>query len=232
MLFKSQVYTQASGSIGGITYSHNRGGMYTRGRAMPVNPNTTRQQTIRSVMGALVSAWNNTLTAAQRNGWNVYASNVLVTNRLGDQVNLSGINQYIRSNSIRLQRGVTRVDTAPSMNDTGEPVTGVNTVAIAADVLTFNSELAVPASDDGDVYVFIGKNINAGIGFYKGPYQALDPASPPIAVAAAATTVACGGDMTSIDYPHAAGGTMPLRIVIAYDDGRVTQAFSEITFPA
>ena len=43
MLFKSAAFTQASGSVGGLTFAHNRGGMYTRARSIPVNPKT--QQT-------------------------------------------------------------------------------------------------------------------------------------------------------------------------------------------
>ena len=48
MKFTSQVYTQASGSVGGLTYSHNRSGMYTRARSTPTDPASTLQLERRS----------------------------------------------------------------------------------------------------------------------------------------------------------------------------------------
>jgi len=43
MKFKSPILSQASGSIAGITFSHNRGGMYVRARAVPTNPGSPQQ---------------------------------------------------------------------------------------------------------------------------------------------------------------------------------------------
>ncbi|HSR54544.1 MAG TPA: hypothetical protein VLV83_27270, partial [Acidobacteriota bacterium] len=110
MLFKSAMVTQVSGSVGGMTGSHNAGGYYFRSRVIPVNPNTSFQQSIRGVMGQLTSRWISTLTAAQRQGWEDYAQQVTLTNPLGDQRNVSGLNQYIRSNLSRRQPSLPFVD--------------------------------------------------------------------------------------------------------------------------
>ncbi|KKM06452.1 hypothetical protein LCGC14_1743870, partial [marine sediment metagenome] len=48
MLFKSGLITQGSGSIGGLTASHNRGGMYFRARTIPTNPATSFQTVVRN----------------------------------------------------------------------------------------------------------------------------------------------------------------------------------------
>jgi hypothetical protein len=104
MKFKSQVYTQASGSIGGVTYSHNRFGMYTRGKVIPVNPNTALQQAARTRLAIFAANWK-LLTAEQRQAWAAWAAVVLKTNPLGDQVTLTAFNWYVAVNAQRAQVG-------------------------------------------------------------------------------------------------------------------------------
>jgi len=117
MKFKSAIVTQASGSIGGLTAAHNKGGMYLRSRATPVNPQTAAQVAIRNAMSQLTTAWQETLTAAQRDAWRTYAENVLLPDKLGEPRNIGGIGMYIRSNVPRLQAGLARVDDGPVVFD-------------------------------------------------------------------------------------------------------------------
>jgi len=113
MLYKSQVYTSASGSVGGLTYARNRFGAYTRGRAVPVNPNSTRQQTARAFLAEFATAWAS-LTDAQRASWEAWAAIVTKTNKLGDQIFLTGFNWFVAINSQRAQAGITATLTVPS----------------------------------------------------------------------------------------------------------------------
>lgn len=102
-LFKSHVLTQASGSVAGLTYSRSRAGLVLRNRSTPVNRQTSRQLAVRNAITILVNTWTETLTQAQRNRWNVYAANVPITNRLGDQRTTTGQNWFIASNTPRIQ---------------------------------------------------------------------------------------------------------------------------------
>ena len=62
--------TAVGGSIGGATAARAKGGVdYLRARVTPTNPNTTRQQVVRTSLGLLSSAWRNTLSAAERLSW-------------------------------------------------------------------------------------------------------------------------------------------------------------------
>ena len=110
MLFKSALITQASGSIGGMTASRNKGGAYFRARALPTNPNTPEQQAVRGYLGTLANLWTNVLTPANRVLWDFYAFNVPVINAVGDSIQLTGQQMYIRANVPRLQAGLPRVD--------------------------------------------------------------------------------------------------------------------------
>lgn len=241
MKYKSAMVTQASGSVGGMTASHNRGGMYMRARTIPVNPNTVRQQMVRNYFTALVQAWTNTLTADQRGNWSEWAANVPFTTTLGDQLILSGQQAYIRANTPRLQNNLARIDAAPTIFDNGEPVTDIQdagsatpgTIGMTAapDTLATNVIQAVAPSDDGDLLWSWGRAINPSVNFYKGPYQAgYTGATAPVAVASGVGTTAVGtaaADLT-IDAPPVIGQRRAVSLRIAYDDGRLSLPFRVI----
>ena len=105
---------QMSGSIAGNTFARNRYGNYVRARTKPVNPNSALQQQVRNAMADLTTRWSSVLTAVQRTAWNLYASNTPMTNRLGETVNLTGFNHYIRSNSLLLRCALSLVGAGPS----------------------------------------------------------------------------------------------------------------------
>lgn len=113
MKFLSALVTSASGSIGGMTASRNRGGMYLRSRVTPVNPSTGRQQFVRNSMSQLVGLWNQALDAAQRESWDQYAQAVPMQGSLGSEVQLSGVNHFVRTNSAALRCGLSIIEEAP-----------------------------------------------------------------------------------------------------------------------
>ena len=130
---------EARGSVGGTVFSRNTHGAYMRNRSVPVNPNTARQAAIRLKVEQLQAIWRDTLTTAQRTAWNDYASQTPVLNRVGQSTKLSGINMYIRTNSLYLTAGGTRIDAAPPVNGVaplpditynGTTVLGVNVTAV------------------------------------------------------------------------------------------------------
>jgi hypothetical protein len=171
--FKSPVYSQASGSIAGITYSHNRGGLYTRARAIPVNSQTQQQQTVRNFVSTLTALWTNTLTTAQRAGWETYALNTNMVDSLGEPRNIGGLAHYVRSNVPRLQSSKTRIDTAPSVFG----LAVLSTIAAIADVSDQNFQVAFSTADEwakaagGHLFVFQSRPVNPGINYFKGPYR-------------------------------------------------------------
>lgn len=101
------------GSIGDNTFSHNRGGDYVRRRVSPTNPNSTRQQTMRTLLGTLAALWSTTLTAVQREQWNTWADNQTKEGPLGNSINWTGINAYVALNAHLLDAGDTRIDAPP-----------------------------------------------------------------------------------------------------------------------
>jgi len=96
---KSAIMTSGAGSIGGVTLSHNRGGMYLKARSNKVNRSTATQVASRSRLAQLAVEWQN-LTDPQRAGWNQYATNVPVNDNDGDPLFLTGQQHFIRTNGV------------------------------------------------------------------------------------------------------------------------------------
>lgn len=107
-------FGSASGSIGGKVASRNRYGNYMRTRAIPTNPNTQRQQDARSRFQFTASRWAVALSPAQRTAWNLYGDTVDMIGPLGQTINLTGFNHYIRSNTAILQAVLPVVDAGPT----------------------------------------------------------------------------------------------------------------------
>lgn len=221
MIFKSAIITQGSGSIGGMTFSHNRGGPYIRARATPTNPNTVYQQAVRAAMSQLSVLWQTILTAPQRTAWAAYAENVPVKNALGDNIFLTALNHYIRSNVPRIQTALPRVDDAPVIFNLGpytQPSFAIDAASDEVDV-SFTDTDEWANEDDAAMIVYGSIPKDETINYFKGPYRFLDNidgdgVTAPTSPAAIALTQAI-----------VAGQRNFFRIVVSRADGRLSADF-------
>lgn len=123
--------SQVSGSIGGTTFSRNRGGQYTRARAIPVTSTTAEALAAKARLSTASSAWQG-LTPGERDAWAFWARANPVTNTLGNSITLTGQQAFV----------------------------GNHTRMVLADAATLTSPPIVPAPDaltsavqDGDIGV-------------------------------------------------------------------------------
>lgn len=208
----------ASGSMGSVTFSRNRGGPYIRNRAIPTNPNTVFQQVIRALVAQLTNLWLNVLTAAQRAAWDVYAFNVPLPNALGEPRNVGGLGMYVRSNVPRLQTTLSRVDDAPlifNLGDFTEPSIAVATPSSVS--LAFDNTDAWANETGSAMLFYFGRPQNPSINFFKGPYRF--------------TTSAAGDDTTPptspevvsvVPFPLATDQVLHIRSQVSRLDGRLS----------
>jgi len=182
-----------TGSIAGNTYARNRYGNYARARTKPVNPNTDRQNAVRAAMAFLTDRWAQTLTGDQRTAWNLYGSNVAMTNRLGETINLSGYNHYIRSNLERKRVTGSVIDDGPVVFEIpAEDPTFAITASEATQQITFTYDDGMDWADENGAWLFLyqGQPQNPQRNFFAGPWRycsivegvnGAPPASPKIA---------------------------------------------------
>ncbi|MCH7787937.1 MAG: hypothetical protein IH940_00675 [Acidobacteria bacterium] len=220
MLFESQIISRASGSIGGLVASHNKGGNYFRARTTPTDPGTVFQTKVRTDMAGLVDAWNSVLTQAQRDAWAVYAANVPLLNPFGEPRTVTALNMYCRVNVPRLQAGLTRIDPAPVDFNTGE-FTNIGMAAgeVAGILIVFDNTDDWANEDDSSMLVFASRPQNIGIQFFKGPYRLAgtidgDSTTPPSSPATFAVP----------PFSIMQGQRLFTRVAVARADGRYSTA--------
>jgi hypothetical protein len=210
------------GSIAGTTYARNSYGSYARARTKPVNANTTAQQSIRSLMQQLTTAWNQTLTDTQRGEWNAYANAVNWLNRLGESVQLTGFNMFVRSNLAIVYAGGTRVDDGPAVLSLPE---ADESLSISADEaaqelsVTFDDTMNWLDETGGHLVIFAGQPVNSTVNFFAGPWKIAgkidgDDSTPPTSPSTLDNPFTVQEDQKQFFYA---------RILRA--DGRVTQPF-------
>lgn len=113
-----------SGSLAGVTASHNRFGQYERSRRSPVQPTmSTRQSTAKANFAAASSAFAS-LTQEQIESWNTYADGHPVVNALGQSVKLTGHMMFVSLNAQLLNCGEDINTEPPSDSSVFAPVVG------------------------------------------------------------------------------------------------------------
>jgi len=213
---------QMAGSVAGSTYARNRYGNYVRARTVPTNPNTPNQQTVRASMSFLTSMWRQGLTANQRTAWNLYASNVVMKNRLGEACYLSGFNHFIRSNMILKQSNLQLVQDGPVIFElpAQDPTMSIAASSIDDEIeITFDDTMDWANESDGHLVSFQGMPMNPTRNFFAGPWRLLGqiPGSD-----MAPPTVPAGFDVV---FPIVTGQRQWVYARIIRADGRLSEPF-------
>jgi hypothetical protein len=154
-----------SGSIGGSTYSHNRGGPYIRRRATPVTSTTQAAMAAKNRMAAGSQAWQ-ALTAGQRLAWKEWALENPALNALGQTITLTG-HQAFCGNFSRCQTAGVATLTAPPITPAPTPLA---TTSITGDIGVGTIELTYTATPLGATeYLWLVANVanSAGINYVE-----------------------------------------------------------------
>lgn len=232
MLIKSQLVTQVSGSIGGLTGSRNAGGMYFRARGLPTNPNTSRQQAVRNAVSLLATRYVEELSPSQRESWRLYAANVPLVGPLGDPRDIGPMPMYVRCNVPRIQAGLDIVDDGPTIFDQGPAVlTTANPTYQLADPGVTPSQVSIPFDtaeswpnqDDSALLVYMSRPQNPSIERYHGPYRYVgaiegadsDGPTPPAV-------------LTNLPYEPAPDQHIWFRLRVTLADGRLSPTIVQL----
>lgn len=111
------------GTVGGMTFSQNRGGPYARSWHKPPNPRSTAQLAQRSNLAEHAINWRN-LSAANKATWDAYAAlpAQALTDSLGQTYYASGYNWYITTNTNLVHIGGAAAVAAPAGARPGTPI--------------------------------------------------------------------------------------------------------------
>lgn len=165
-----------SGKIGGTVFAKNRSGSYARAWSKPVKPASELQQQRKNAITTLSQYWSNSMTDGEREAFRTYAAAVPSVNRLGEQVFNTGMNHFMRINSIRTICGLTPLKVAPSTLTLPEVDSTMAVVCDAKDqtiTVTFDEALPWYLEEDSRLVLFMGRPQNGSRKFFAGPYKFL-----------------------------------------------------------
>lgn len=213
MLFRGVLVGTASGKMGAMVASHNKGGQYLRARVVPSGKVASEfQQVVRNALGSLATAWGQ-LTETQRARWTDYAAAVPGKNALGDNIQLSGENWFIACNTPRLQAGEAIVNDAPTEFNRGTtliPDLQVTGLGASSGTLSFGGTVTAPAT----VLMYQGRPYSLGRAKYYGQYRYVGKLD-----------ITAGASGTTFTPAFPFSGTTnacELKVVITQDDGRLS----------
>lgn len=87
-----------SGSIGGTTFSHNRGGQYMRRRAIPTRVTSVAALAQKARIAGMSAAYGS-ITDLQKASWVTWAQQAPMVDKLGQQFTMSGHQAFVRINA-------------------------------------------------------------------------------------------------------------------------------------
>lgn len=165
MKYLSALISQGSASIGGATFSKNRGGNYIRKRVAPVQPRSSAQQAIRASLSALSGQWK-TLSSSQLAAWSALASTITLKDSLGNSYIPTGNQLFVGLNATLTTCAETTITTAP-----GAPPAFADMLPIAATATAGTPSFAITTSLGAAPtgFVFLVRATpqgSAGIAFY------------------------------------------------------------------
>lgn len=213
----------ARGSMGGMTVSRNRSGAYARARITPINPQSPRQSVIRAIIAQITAAWANLLDDAQRAAWAIFADNVPANNKLGQVIKLSGFNQYVKSNTVLLNAGMTTVEDAPILFTLpGEDPTFATEIDAGTGIISvaFDDTRDWVGEDISGLVVQMGIPVSPGIKFFNNPWRHAG------VILGDGTTPPTSPDVTiSVPFEVGDGQRVFTRAKVVRGDGRVSDWF-------
>ena len=163
-LFKGSAIVGAiSGKSGGVVFSRNKAGAYVKGFVVPTNPNTIKQQDVRSSFANLVGLWKG-LTKAEQQSWIDIAPQYPYQNRVGDTKEYTGQQLFIKLNQNLDIVGIAPLDTPnvpESFSDTR--VTATAFVLTAGVLTTATITIAAIGLSTESIIAMSTVNVGGGI---------------------------------------------------------------------
>lgn len=211
-----------SGSVAGNTFSHNRYGAYVRNRTIPVNPNSSRQQAARLNFSDVAATWQAALTQVQRDAWNLYGSSVVMKNRLGADVFLTGFAHYLRSGTAGLNAGLGVQEDGPVIFTLPESDSSfVPTISEATQLISvvFDTNLDWVGEDDAFMNIYMSQPRSGGREFIDGPFRSAG------VILGDGTTPPTSPQTIAVPFAVAENQKVIVQARIGRADGRLSELF-------
>lgn len=159
--------TDARGKLGGHVFSKNRSGAYVRTKVTPVNPQTSAQSAVRSVLAVISAGWSS-LTVEQRQSFNSAVEDWQTTDIFGDLKKPTGKNLYTKLNLNLSASGQSLISSAPDKQEFLALENASFTINSTTNIFTFNS---FPPLSDAVYVLEFTPQLSQGTTFAKNRFR-------------------------------------------------------------
>lgn len=160
------IVVDGRGKVGGHVFSKNKGGAYMRTKVTPANPQSNVQQSTRASLTRFSQGFR-ALTAIQIAAWNNAVESFKSTNIFGDIKNPSGINLYVRLNTLLVQSGNAAI-TTPPLPTAVSALTSLSATADVSDDAVLIAFAPTPIPAGHTLMIYASKQASPGVSAFKG----------------------------------------------------------------
>lgn len=219
LLTLGSIVTDIRKSIGGVTYSRNKGGSYARARTVPVNPRTPLQTQVRANFASNAKLWSGTMTAAERAAWTAFAAANPLVNVLGASIIVSGLSMSMKLNQVLKTLGLAPIVTPPASLAVPPIAAAIGATAVhATPALTVETN-AQATSTTTQYYIFATPPLAAGKKPPQSAYRFIYAPTP----STAATTLEFHTEYIALFGPWLVGSSIGVLVAqVNVDSGAVT----------
>ena len=159
----SALVSDASGSVGGNIFSRNANGTYVKAFTMPHNPNTSKQQAVRTQFANLTTQWKS-LTVAQQQLWTDAAPQYKYNDSLGETRQYTGQQLFNKINNTLAVLGLPFI-TSPLIPKifTSTAVSSLTMTNTAGVLTTADLVISAVGTADESIIVSITPGLSNGI---------------------------------------------------------------------
>lgn len=171
----SALVSGASGKLNGSVAARNRYGNYFRNKTTPINRDTTPQQRMRAIFGAISKRWSR-ITESQREAWENLAKDHPYTDIFGDSMTLQASAMFQKVNLNLEKLGLSSLDAPGSKQENGTLAGLEFTFLGAAGLITeldLIPELQEAVAEDTTLVVYATRPVSAGKKFLKNDFRML-----------------------------------------------------------
>lgn len=172
------IISEIRGKTGAVVFSRNRFGNIIRRKTSPVQPNSVLQNAQRSFFSFLSTHFKESSTSTERQAWSDWGANSPISNTLGQVYHPTGINSFLRPNTLLKLTGGSLQANPPAMFGQARSLILIPAgfvISEAAQTISISASADVngwaPNLPGDELIIFMGAPQNPSVSFFKSPYR-------------------------------------------------------------
>lgn len=159
------IVSEARNKVGGVVFSRNPHGAFSRAWAIPPYTNTAAQIAARAAFSTLSERWRVTLTDDQRAGWRALGVRYKHTDVFAQKSNRPGLQAFLRANLALSSVAAATLDDAPRTQRASDPMS-ITATAASGSPPSIQVDCLVDPQPSEAVQLWVSPQLNPGRAYF------------------------------------------------------------------